>query len=200
LPPCHKKDLIKFISDNGNNRLSDVNKIAEILKTAANRSFRLHPLLAESNSLALSMTLENIRFMQEQLKKLDKEISKLLKAFSQTLTTIPGIGDVLAAAICTEIGDIKRFKNEAALAKYSGLVWTQYQSGNFNAQDVSLAKCCNQYSQNTILLKLLTVYCSTQYVTKPSTTRSFQRWTCHQHKRALVLTARRLIPLIFAML
>ncbi|WP_232422001.1 transposase [Caldicellulosiruptor bescii] len=156
--------------------------------------------MAEANDLALSMTLENIRFMQEQLKKLDKEISKLLKAFSQTLTTIPGIGDVLAAAICTEIGDIKRFKNEAALAKYSGLVWTQYQSGNFNAQDVSLAKCCNQYSQNTILLKLLTVYCSTQYVTKPSTTRSFQRWTCHQHKRALVLTARRLIPLIFAML
>nr|WP_237698890.1 transposase [Caldicellulosiruptor obsidiansis] len=102
-------------------------------------------MLAEANDLALSMTLENIRFMQEQLKKLDKEISKLLKAFSQTLTTIPGIGDVLAAAICAEIGDIKRFKNEAALAKYSGLVWTQYQSGNFNAQDVSLAKCGNQY-------------------------------------------------------
>lgn len=93
------EDLIKFVSDNGNNRLSDVNKIAEILKTAAKRSFRLHPLLAEANDLALSMTLENIRFMQEQLKKLDKEISKLLKAFSQTLTTIPGIGDVLAAAI-----------------------------------------------------------------------------------------------------
>jgi len=35
LPPCHKKDLIKFVSDNGNNRLSDVNKIAEILKTEA---------------------------------------------------------------------------------------------------------------------------------------------------------------------
>ena len=139
------EDLIKFVSDNSNNRLSDVNKIAEILKTAAKRSFRLHPLLAEANDLALSMTLENIRFMQEQLKKLDKEISKLLKAFFQTLTTIPGIGDVLAAGIIAEIGDIKRFKNEAALAKYSGLVWSQYQSGNFNAQETSLAKCGNQY-------------------------------------------------------
>ncbi|WPX09879.1 transposase [Caldicellulosiruptor danielii] len=174
--------------------MSDVNKIAEILKTAANRAFRLHPLLAEANDLALSMTLENIRFMQEQLKKLDKEISQLLKAFSQTLTTIPGIGDVLAAAIYAEIGDIKRFKNEAALAKYSGLVWTQYQSGNFNAQDVSLAKCGNQYSQNTILLKLLTVCCSTQYATKLSTTRSSQRLTCHQHKCALVETSQTFNP------
>jgi len=120
-------------------------KLLKYLKPRLKRSYRLHPMLAEANDLALSMTLENIRFMQEQLKKLDKEISKLLKAFSQTLTTIPGIGDVLAAAICAEIGDIKRFKNEAALAKYSGLVWTQYQSGNFNAQDVSLAKCGNQY-------------------------------------------------------
>jgi len=77
-------------------------------------------MLAEANDSALSMTLENIRFMQEQLKKLDKEISKLLKAFSQTLATIPGIGDVLAAGIIAEIGDIKRFKNEAALAKYFG--------------------------------------------------------------------------------
>ena len=101
-------------------------KSLKYLKPRLKRSYRLHPLLAEANDLALSMTLENIRFMQEQLKKLDKEISKLLKAFSQTLTTIPGIGDVLAAGIIAEIGDIKRFKNEAALAKYSGLAWTQY--------------------------------------------------------------------------
>ncbi|WAM30995.1 transposase [Caldicellulosiruptor naganoensis] len=101
--------------------------------------------MTEANDLALSMTLENIRFLQEQLKKLDKEISKLLKAFSPPLTTVPGIGDVLAAAIYAEIGDIKRFKNEAALAKYSGVIWTQYQSGNFNAQETSLAKCGNQY-------------------------------------------------------
>nr|WP_237699157.1 hypothetical protein [Caldicellulosiruptor kronotskyensis] len=53
--------------------------------------------------------------------------------------------------------NIKHFKNKAALAKYSGLVWTQYQYDNFNAQDAALAKCGNQYSQNTILLRLLTV-------------------------------------------
>ena len=193
------EDLIKFVSDNGNNRLSDVNKIAEILKTAANRSYRLHPLLAEANDLALSMTLENIRFMQEQLKKLDKEISKLLKAFSQTLTTIPGIGDVLAAGIIAEIGDIKRFKNEAALAKYSGLVWTQYQSGNFNAQETSLAKCGNQYLRYYLVEAANCVRVHTVRY-KAFYNKKFSEVTKHQHKRALVLTARRLIPLIFAML
>nr|WP_232841411.1 IS110 family transposase [Caldicellulosiruptor acetigenus] len=155
--------------------------------------------MAEANDLALSMTLENIRFMQEQLKKLDKEISKLLKAFSQTLTTVPGIGDVLAAGIIAEIGDIKRFKNEAALAKYSGLVWTQYQSGNFNAQDVSLAKCGNQYLRYYLVEAANCVRVHTVRY-KAFYNKKFSEVTKHQHKRALVLTARRLIPLIFAML
>ncbi|WP_353797144.1 IS110 family transposase [Thermococcus sp.] len=54
-------------------------------------------------------------------------MSRQLKAFNQTLTTIHGIGDVLAAGIIAEIGDIKRFNNEAALAKYAGLIWNKYQ-------------------------------------------------------------------------
>ena len=174
-------------------------KLLKYLKPRLKRSYRLHPMLAEANDLALSMTLENIRFMQEQLKKLDKEISKLLKAFSQTLTTIPGIGDVLAAAICAEIGDIKRFKNEAALAKYSGLVWTQYQSGNFNAQDVSLAKCGNQYLRYYLVEAANCVRVHTVRY-KAFYNKKYSEVTKHQHKRALVLTARRLIPLIFAML
>ncbi|ADD03124.1 transposase IS116/IS110/IS902 family protein [Thermoanaerobacter italicus Ab9] len=193
------EDLINFISDNGNNRLSDVNKIAEELKTAANRAFRLHSSLTETNDLALSMTLENIRFMQQQLKKLDKEISKLLNAFSQTLNTIPGIGDVLAAGIIAEIGDINRFKNEAALAKYAGLVWTQYQSGNFNAQETSLAKCGNQYLRYYLVEAANCVRVHTVRY-KAFYSKKYSEVTKHQHKRALVLTARRLIPLIFTML
>ncbi|WP_084295107.1 transposase [Caldanaerobius polysaccharolyticus] len=56
------------------------------------------------------------------------------------MTTIPGIGDVLAAGLVAEIGDVKRFKNECAVAKFAGLVWNKYQSGNFSAEDTSLAK------------------------------------------------------------
>ena len=33
---------------------------------------------------------------------------------------------------------INRFDNQASLAKYAGLAWTQHQSGNFEAQNTRL--------------------------------------------------------------
>ena len=126
----------------GNNRLKDPKEIVNGLKKAANRAYRLHPTLDDSVGLSLTMTLENIRFLEKQL---DKEIENHLKAFSHILTTISGIGPVIAAGVVAEIGDISRFKNEAALAKYAGLVWNKYQSGNFCGEETCLAKCGNQY-------------------------------------------------------
>jgi transposase len=77
--------------------------------------------MEDTVSVALAMTIENIRFMENQCKKLDKIIARELEAIPQTLTTIPGIGNVLAAGIIAEIGDINRFENEKALAKFAGL-------------------------------------------------------------------------------
>ena len=139
------EELVEFIVSQGNNRLKDPKEIVNGLKKAANRAYRLHPTLDDSVGLSLTMTLENIRFLEKQLDKLDKEIKNHLKAFSHTLTTISGIGPVIAAGLVAEIGDISRFKNEAALAKYAGLVWNKYQSGNFCGEETCLAKCGNQY-------------------------------------------------------
>ena len=52
------------------------------------------------------MTFDNIKFMQSQLKKIDKVIKRQFKAIPQTLTTVPGIGDIFAAGIVSEIEDI----------------------------------------------------------------------------------------------
>ena len=43
-----------------------------------------------------------------------------------------------------EIGDVNRFQSQAAVAKYAGLVWTQHQSGNFEAQHTRLIKSGNR--------------------------------------------------------
>jgi hypothetical protein len=45
--------------------------------------------MEDAVSVALSMTIENIRFLEGQCKKLDKVIAKKLQAIPQTLTTIP---------------------------------------------------------------------------------------------------------------
>ncbi|MCD5406396.1 MAG: IS110 family transposase, partial [Desulfotomaculum sp.] len=49
------------------------------------------------------------------------------------------LGDVIAAGIIAEIGDIKRFKRQDSLAKYAGLVWNKYQSGDFESEDTKSA-------------------------------------------------------------
>jgi transposase len=193
------EDIVEFICHQGNNRLKDPVLIAKKLKSLANRAYRLDPNLADSVELTLTMSLENIRFLENQLKKLDKEIEKQLKAFSHTLQTVPGIGPVIAAGIVAEIGDIHRFSNEAALAKFAGLVWNKYQSGNFNAEDTSLAKCGNFYLRYYLveaanLLRMHVDEYTAFYYKK------YKEVNKHQHKRALVLTARKAVRLVFALL
>ena len=193
------EDIVEFICHQGNNRLKDPVLIAKKLKSLANRAYRLDPNLADSVELTLTVSLENIRFLENQLKKLDKEIEKQLKAFSHTLQTVPGIGPVIAAGIIAEIGDIHRFSNEAALAKFAGLVWNKYQSGNFNAEDTSLAKCGNFYLRYYLveaanLLRMHVDEYTAFYYKK------YKEVNKHQHKRALVLTARKAVRLVFALL
>ena len=83
----------------------------------------------------LAISVSTIRLLQKQVKKYDKAIEKQLQSISQTLTSIKGIGNVYAAGIIAETGDINRFSGQASLAKYAGLVWSQHQSSTFEAED-----------------------------------------------------------------
>jgi len=47
----------------------------------------------------------------------------------QTLTTIPGIGPVLAATILAEIGEVSRFPSADHLVAFCGLALSESQSG-----------------------------------------------------------------------
>ena len=75
---------------------------------------------------------EHHPFASKQIKEYDKAIEKMLEAFHRT-DLDQGIGNIYAAGIIAEIGDINRFPSQAGLAKYAGLVWTQHQSSDFEA-------------------------------------------------------------------
>lgn len=68
-----------------------------------------------------------------------------MKLLPNVLISIPGIGPVYSAGIIAEIGDINRFKNQAALAKYAGLAWQQHQSGDFEAQTTRMIHSGNRF-------------------------------------------------------
>ena len=193
------EELASFIAQNGNNRLKNPSEAAMAIQSAARLSYRLNPKMQDAVTVTLSLTLQNIEFLKAQIKKLDGVISRELKAFSQTLTTIPGIGPVLAAGIIAEIGDVSRFKDQAALAQYAGLTWTRYQSGNFEAEDHSMTKAGNQYLRYYLVeaANSLRVH-NEEY--KLFYQRKYNEVPKHQHKRALVLTARKFVRLVYSML
>jgi len=193
------EQLISFIAQNGNNRLKDVEQTATNLKNMANRAYRLNPKIQDSINVTLTMTLHNIEFFKSQIKRLDKVIGQELKAIPQTLTTIPGIGPVWSAGIIAEIKDISRFRDEAALAQYAGLTWSRYQSGDFDAEERRLTKTGNRYLRYYLVeaansLRVHNEDYRAYYQAK------YKEVTKHQHKRALVLTARKFVRLVFALL
>jgi len=100
----------------------------------------------------------NVRSLVRQVKSnldelafIDVEIEKLLTHFDYPLTSIKGINSLTAAKIIAEIGDIKRFKNAKALAKYAGVAPVTYSSGMTSLQ---MANARGNRKLNEIFFKI----------------------------------------------
>lgn len=192
-------ELIEFIKDKGKNRFANPEEIASYLQKIARSSFRLHKAMTDPVNVSLAVTLSVIKHMEAEVKKLDKEIAKIMKSIPQTLTSVKGIGDVLAAGIIAEIGDVQRFKNHSALAKYAGLSWTKYQSGEFEAEDTHRMMTGNKYLRYYLIQAADSIR---KHDSEYSAfyQKKYDEVPKHKHKRALVLTSRKLVRLVFSLL
>lgn len=131
------EELMAFLIQQGKNRFPDPAQMAQRVQQAARESYRLRPALARSEHFILANLIRTIRALKASLKEINKAIGEELAAFPNTLTTLPGVGPVLAAGILAELGDIRRFARDDQVAKLAGLVWKRHQSGQFEAQEPS---------------------------------------------------------------
>ena len=138
-------ELADFINHTGKGKFADPEALAAEVQKAARSSHRLPKTVEDSVNRILAVSVMSIKSYQQQLKTLDQFISALMEAIPNTLTSIKGIGPVYCAGILSEIGSIKRFIDHASLAKYAGLSWTRYQSGNFDADNTHLINSGNRY-------------------------------------------------------
>ncbi|MBI3989798.1 MAG: IS110 family transposase [candidate division NC10 bacterium] len=115
------EDLVTFLIQQGKNRFPDPAGMAQRVQQAARESYRLRPELARSEHFILANLIRTIRALKASLKEINKAIADELVAFPNTLTTLPGVGPVLAAGILAEVGDIQRFASDDQLAKLAGL-------------------------------------------------------------------------------
>lgn len=128
-----------------------------------------------------------------------KPIKGLNTTEYQSLVSIPGIGPVLASGILAEIGTITSFHSHDALAKYAGLTWRVKQSGNYSNDDTKMTKTGNKYLRYYLIEAANSVKNHVPEY-KEFYYKKYGEVTTHQHKRALALTARKLVRLIFSLL
>lgn len=90
--------------------------------------------LQPSYQRALSGYLKLMDELNVLIKQLDRDIRYESDKDPQAklLTTIPGIGIILANIILAEIGDINRFLSSSKLASYTGITPSMHQSGQIN--------------------------------------------------------------------
>jgi transposase len=189
--------LVDFLVQHGKNRFDDPQAVAEDLKKAARSSYRLPKAVNDSVNLAMASSIRVIRTIQEQLKSLKKAIKDHLDAIPQTLVSVPGIGPIYASGILAEIGDIKQFESHKQLAKFAGLAWTEHQSGKFTASQTRLIHSGNRFLRYYLLeaansVRVHDPVFAEYYAKKKAEPKQFA------HKRALALTARKLVRLVFS--
>lgn len=193
--------LANLLQKYGRQQFKDPEKLAMAIKKSIRDSYRLGRVAQDSIDINLGIQMRIIRAFEQEIKTIDKAIKDIMEALPEAtcLMSIPGIGPVYAAGILAEIGQIDRFDHEGKLAKYAGLYWPKHQSGNFQKENTPIAKSGNRYLRYYLVEAANSVrrfipeykaYYDKKYNEVPKV----------QHKRALVLTARKFVRLVFALL
>lgn len=193
-------NLVQFIDIHGKGRFANPADNARKLQQVCHQSYPLPPTLQPPINLILSLSLQHFTALDTQVKRLDAAIAERMVAIPHTLDTIPGLGPVLAASLIAEIAGVDRFNfDHAKVAKFAGLKWRKHQSATFHAEETRLTRTGNRYlryyfceAANAVRMR------DADYAAYYD--RKYHQVRKHQHKRAIVLTARKLVRLVVRLL
>ena len=198
-----EEELLQFLAAKSRNRIADISKTYELLKKAAKDSYRLDKCMYEPLNVSLASSFNCIQTYQKEIKLIDRAIEKCINGMNPNafliLKSIPGICPVWAAGMLSEIGDITAFHSSDALAKYAGLTWLKNDSGDFVSEDNRVSKAGNTYLRYYLGEAANSVR---KYIPEYAEfySRKYAEVTKHQHKRALALTSRKFVRLVFGLL
>jgi transposase len=192
-------ELTAFIAKRGRNHFDDPAATARKVRRALDASYSVSADLDEAVTFSLALIRDHIRYLERLIKRLDRQIACRIEQVPNPLLTVPGLGPVISAGLLAEIVDISRFPDHPPLAAYAGLTWNRSQSDSFEAEDTHLTKTgCPTlryyFTQGANTMRRHNLEYKAYYWRKHRQTGK------HKHKRALVLTARKLVRLVYALL
>jgi transposase len=141
--------------------------------------------------------LSQISLLEVQVAEIDAACTALLGEVDQHLTTIPGVGPVLAASILAEIGDIGRFPRLESLVAYAGIDPGVFESGAFKGTRQHISKRGSPYLRRALYLAT-----HTAHQRNPDLSAYFQR-KLHEgksYRAALIATSHKLLARIYVVL
>lgn len=183
--------LTNIISKASNNRYK--REMAERIRNVARNSIGT---TSKVKSEELRDTIERIRQLSAKISELDKRIDEMMKEVDSPISTIPGVGKVLAAIIISETGNIARFKNSDKLVAYAGISPTIYQSGQYMAPVARMEKRGSRQLRYAIMLAAEQVARNCQYFAAQM---QKKRAEGKSYRVAISHIARNLIRLIYRM-
>jgi len=122
---------------------------AEALQQLARQSVGV-TFLADAAQVEMRCLLAQIDLLEDQRRQVDQAVEQLMAQVPQSLTTIPGVGPVTAAAILAEIGDVNRFATVEKLVAYAGIDASVYQTGEFEATQRHMSKRGSPYLRHAL--------------------------------------------------
>ena len=116
----------------------------------------LHPPVeyVDTMQVSLAQHVKHIRCLKESIVQMDKQIAlNLAQTQGAFLTSVRGIGLVLAAGVTAEIGDLNQQKPLNNLASYAGIIPKVKQTGGMDGKTYTgpVAKRCNRILKDYVV-------------------------------------------------
>ena len=104
----------------------------------------------DSLTLQLKLLIQQINFIEEQAKDIEKQIIITVDKINSPIISIPGISYITAAVILGEIGDINRFSNPSKVVAFAGIDASVSQSGKFQSSGTRMSKRGSPYLRKAL--------------------------------------------------
>ena len=100
------------------------------LKELAKNSVGYHD---NNTDLLISTYVSIINNFNDKINPIDKQISTIIKELNPRMLSIPGLGEISAATILSEYGDIKNFSSPNKMLAFAGLEPSVIKSGTLQS-------------------------------------------------------------------
>lgn len=87
----------------------------------------------DNTDLLISTYVSLYNYFNDKIDPIDKQISTIIKELNPSILSIPGIGEITAASILAEYGDISCFSSPAKMLAFAGLEPSINESGTLES-------------------------------------------------------------------